>query len=221
MSLIPNIINYFHDCYQADFRAVHLLNFFGNKVSDTHFLPDLELLSGSLNQLPVSTDWAKDLYKSLIWQSKEKTLLCGAFFLSCETSVFGKTMEVFAPLLIFPADILFEDGIYSLTVNFGETIVNPAFSECLKTADSQGIHEQLAGNLPKGRIDFDEWFLIEEVLSKYFPDLDISPLKNYPEILTEEKIKAFRKDNKSKVKPVLLPAVGIGLVKKATAREAF
>ena len=223
MSQLPNIIDYFRDCYQADFRAVHLLNFFGNKVANPHFLSSSELLSGSLVQFPAPSEWAEDMTKKLALYGKEKTLYCGAFFLSGETSVFGKTTEVFAPLFVYPIEIIEEEEVYYFVMNSNETIVNPAFSEALRSeiSDSKGIYEQLVRDLPKGNIGFDESHFIEKTLRKYYPNLDISRLSNYPEILSEPQIKTFRKSKKEQNEFAFLPAIGIGMVNKATGARGI
>lgn len=217
MSQLPNIIDYFRDCYQADFRAVHLLNFFGNKVTNAHFLPSSELLSGSLVQFPAPSEWAENMVKKLALYGKEKTLYCGAFFLSGETSVFGKTTEVFAPLFIYPIEIIQEEEVYYFVLNVDDTVINPAFVDSLKSEieDSTGIYEQLVRDLPKGFIRFDESHFLEKTLSKYFPKLDLSRLSNYPNILNEGQIKTLRKSKKEQNEFAVLPAIGVGMVNKA------
>jgi hypothetical protein len=76
---LPKIIQYYRSCYQADYRAVHLLNFFSNKVSQGLLLESAELLEGKQVQVPVPSDWDKKAATYLQLDSKEKTLYCASF----------------------------------------------------------------------------------------------------------------------------------------------
>ncbi len=52
MSSLSNIVDYFKSCYQADFKAINILNFFSNKVEQQLVLETGELLNGKLLQYP-------------------------------------------------------------------------------------------------------------------------------------------------------------------------
>jgi len=59
--MLSSIIRYFRACYQADLRAVHLLNFFSSKVTFARLDADPEWISGRLHSHPVPTDWGAAL----------------------------------------------------------------------------------------------------------------------------------------------------------------
>ena len=66
--------SYFRACYQADYRALSLLNFYSAKVEHPLILKSAELIQGKLFEFPVSTTWGKKVSQQLTIYSKEKGL---------------------------------------------------------------------------------------------------------------------------------------------------
>lgn len=87
---LPAITQYLRACYQADFRAVNLLNFFSNKANHQHLFADEAFLTGALETLPVDTDWATSLSKHIYLHGKEEQLYVHALFLVGRTQLLGK-----------------------------------------------------------------------------------------------------------------------------------
>ena len=105
MPSLTNIIDYFKSCYQVDFKAISIFNFFGKKVEDQLILNSAELLSGKLIQYPIDSNWGEKMEQQLALHSQEKALYCGAFFLNGKMNVIGKTKKVLAPLYINPVNL--------------------------------------------------------------------------------------------------------------------
>ncbi len=213
---LSNIIRYYRSCYQADYRAVHLLNFFSSKVSHLHFLESAELLEGTHLQFPVPTEWGTKVSSFLQLHAKEKTLYTGSFFLIGRTRLLGKRREVAAPLYLYPTQLEVEGEVYYVSIDAGQAIINPAFVEVLKHQEegNQGVYEVLTQDLPIGFINFDELHQIEEVLGRYFPRLSLEAAMKYPHLLSGDTLKAAVKKKKQGFQ--LLPALGIGILDKAS-----
>ncbi len=217
MTHLPNIINYFRDCYQADFRAVHVADFFGKKVSHQHVLQSAELLTGSLLQVPVSTEWGIKTQKHLAIYGKEKTLFCCSFFIQGKTSVFGRPQPVFAPLYLHPLELVEEEEVFYLELDAQRPIMNPAFLECLNgfLGNKELTYDQFVEGMPVGFINFDQCHDLEKALSGFFPELNLGLMEKFPEILPMKEVEKIRKEKSENF--TLLPAIGIGVIDKATS----
>lgn len=213
---LSNIIRYYRSCYQADYRAVHLLNFFSSKVSHTLFLESAELLEGKHLQFPVPTEWGTKVASYLQLHAKEKTLYTGSFFLTGRIQLLGKKREVAAPLYLYPTQMELEGEVYYVSIDASQAIINPAFVEVLKNQEegNQGVYEVLTQDLPVGFIDFDELHQIEEVLGRYFPKLPLDAAMKYPHLISGTILKEAVKKQKQGFQ--LLPALGIGILDKAS-----
>lgn len=189
-----------------------------------HFLPDAELLEGRLLNYPVSSDWATEVEKHLAIYAKEQTLYCCAFFVHGETLLLGKKQEVFAPLFLYEASLIWEEEIAYLNIDLQQAIVNPSIASSLKndtTDPSSNVYDTLSNKLPKGAIGFTAIHEIEEQLQAFFPNLDMSALKDYPSLLDESAIKTIRKTKENNTSFKLLPALGVGIMKKSTASRGI
>lgn len=223
MASLSNIVHYFKSCYQVDFKAVSILNFFGNKIEHQLIIESAELLNGKLMQYPIDSDWGKEMAATLTLHSEEKALYCSAFFLSGKMNVIGRSQKVFAPLYIYPAKLLYEHDVYYLTLDIENAMINPVFVEFIRSQiDSTNItYDILDDALPKGHIKFDQIHQIEVELKKLIPDLDISELDNFPKLLSEESLKtSYRKRSKG-TSFSLLPGIGIGLINKPTGSRGI
>ncbi|MEZ4930729.1 MAG: hypothetical protein R2788_01195 [Saprospiraceae bacterium] len=126
--MITNKIRYLKSCYQADLRAVSLLNYFSNKASHQLLLNSFEPISGELKEFPIATEWAEKVASHLAIYGKEKTMYCGAIFLAGSTNVAGKKESVFAPLYLYPTELFVENDIYYIALDTDDPIINPAIT---------------------------------------------------------------------------------------------
>ena len=206
--MLKNRIHYYRACYQADFRAINLVNFFGSKVEQDIILEEAALLEGNLMQVPVSTEWAEKVEKRLAVYSKEKALYACSFFITGKKKVAGKTIQILAPLYIHTVQLFQEDEVYYLSLDADNPIINPAFLTGVAQVEP-GVIDYLSKNLPTGYLGFDEMDQIEKLLEEVVPEIDISALAQYPDVYNQKAIKQTLKEDLK-----ILPAVGIGIIDK-------
>jgi len=220
---LPNIIDYFRSCYQVDFRAVNIFNFFGKKVEQQLVLDNAQLLSGKLLQYPISTKWGEEMEKTLAIHSQEKILYCCAFFLSGKMNVIGREQKVFAPLYIYPVSLLLEKEVYYFVLNAENAIINPVFVEFIKTQTTNIniTYDDLSNALPRGFIKFDEIFKIEKVLQKLIPELEVSDLDIFPKLHPEYELKKIYKKPNRNNSLSLIAGMGVGLMPKPSGSRGI
>jgi len=223
MPSLSNIVDYFKSCYQVDFKAVTILNFFGKKVESQLIIDSAELLNGKLMQYPVDSVWGKEMEETLTLHAEEKALFCSAFFLSGKMNVIGRSQKVFAPLYIYPATLLFEHDVYYLVLDVENAMINPVFLEFIKTqTESSNItYDMLDDALPKGYMQFDQIHQIEVELKKLIPDLDVTALGAFPNVLSEAALQAVYKKRNRDTALSLLPGIGVGLVNKPSGSRGI
>ncbi len=223
MSQLSNITNYFRSCYQVDFKAITILNFFGKKVEDQLILETAELLNGKLLQYPVDSVWGAEMEKTLALHSQEKALYCCAFFLSGKMNVIGKVQKVFTPLYIYPVDLLVEQEVYYLQLDLENVVINPVFVDFIRSQPNGAdiTYDSLTEALPKRHIRFDEMHQIESVLTELIPSLDISKLNDFPELMKQEELEKIAKKRSSATELSLLPGIGVGLIQKPTGSRGI
>ena len=216
--MLAHIVQYFRSCYQSDFRAVNLLDFFSTKVERRLLLDSSELLSGKLLLFPVSTEWGEEMWKELAIYSKEKTLYCCSFFLLGETRVMGKAQRVCAPLYLHTAELIVKDEVYYLSIDPDYPVINPGFLNAFPALES-GTYERLIPELPTGFIKEDQVYEIETILKQEFPDLELSMIDDYPELIGQKELKQLAKKTEGGFQ--LVPAIGIGLIKKTAGSRGI
>lgn len=210
--------SYFRACYQADYRALSLLNFYSAKVEQPLILKSAELLQGKLFEYPVSTTWGKKVSQQLNIYSKEKGLYCCSFFMFGEIVIAGKKQDVAAPLFLHPVELKEENEIFYLSINPENVIINPSILQATTDAPT-GLLENLTRKLPKGFIQFDQVFAIEKVLKEILPNLDVSHLDTYPDLWQAKQLKDFQKEKNNTF--TIVPACGIGMLKKPTGSRGI
>jgi len=215
---LQQVAAYFHDCYQSDFRAMHLLDFYGKKVKYPLIDDFSKLLTGEIEKLMVSEVWATQVWEELVVYGKEKSLICGTFFLSGETKVIGKRSWVCAPLLLFPVELFLKDYQYYISIDVHDVSINPAFFDNLKssTKDETITFDYLQNQLPTGYLNKGNLQKIITVLADSFPGLDLSAIRKFPSVELNKNLLSYRKRDKSILNFSLRSAIGIGIVKKST-----
>ncbi len=216
MSSLKNIVSYFKSCYQVDFRAIRILNFFGKNVEQQLELKSAELLTGRLLQFPVDSNWGKKMEEILAIHSQEKSLYCSAFFLSGLMNVIGRPQKVFAPLYIYPVDLIHESDVYYLSLDVENGVINPVFVEYIRSLpqDISITYDDLVKALPAGFIQFEQIFEIEKALRKLIPDLDVSELEKYFNLEETDHLKTIYNRKNTDDNFSLIPGIAIGLISK-------
>ncbi|MEL6660328.1 MAG: ATP-binding protein [Bacteroidota bacterium] len=182
---LPPLIRYFRACYQADFRATRLRSFVSKKASLPFLFADEAFLADQLSTLPVPTDWGQAMSSHLFLHAKEEQLFCHAFFLLGRTQVLGRRKEVCAPLFLIPAEIIDEAEVYQIKLDFGGTLINPAFAEALQ--GTEVVHPEIGNlfqflneELPLPPFDFDALHQIETALKTCLPGLSHPDYHSFP-----------------------------------------
>jgi hypothetical protein len=214
------LVNYFKSCYQSDYRAINLLNFYSAKVEHPLILESAELLQGKMLEYPVSTDWGGKVAQRLAVYSKEKALYCCSFFMFGEMTVAGKKQNIVAPLYLYQVERKVENEIFYVSIDAENPIINPAILQAAENIQP-GLLANLTRKLPKGFIQFDQIFEIEKVLNEFFPELDFSKIKDYPNLWTSKMLKDLQKKRKEKSSFVIVPACGIAMLNKPTGSRGI
>jgi len=212
--MLPSIIRYFRACYQADLRAVHLLNFFSSKITFARLDADAEWISGRLHSHPVPTDWGTALTKHLLLHSKEQQLYACAFMLIGRSTVLGKSREVCAPLYLIPVTLFEHKEVFLAEADFSNMVLNPAFAEVLQGNEdlSNGLYPLLQQQLPTGPIGFETLCAIQAVLQNLEIPIDFQDLMEFPVDLSAEALKRLIKTQRDGFR--LLPVMGLGVMDK-------
>lgn len=207
-------ISYLASCYQADFRAVHLLNFFSKKVGHPLFFESSEMLSGEHRVMyPVPIKWAQEVEKTLSVYGKEKSLFCCAVFLAGWADIAGKEETVMAPVYLYPAELVEVDNVFHVTIDEENPVINPAIVDVEANSDV-GKYEAFSSALPKGFFSPENILDLQQVLTSFFPDWDANPMLLFPNVVPMEGAKILQKKAQVERKPCFLPALGLCLVDK-------
>lgn len=218
--MLKNLIEYYQSCYQSDYRAISLSNFFGNKAENRLIIEEANLLNGQLLDFPVSTKWAKEVTQKLAIYAKEKALYCGSFFLFGAMSLGGRKLNVTAPLFLYPTILKEEKDVFYVSIDAENPIINPAVVQTVGESQT-GLWELMNKMLPKGFIKFDEKYRIEEVLEKHLPTLDISKIKEFPTLFSKKKLKNLQAAYSERTDFILVPACGLCLLNKPTGSRGI
>ena len=218
--MLKNLISYYRSCYQADYRAISLSNFFGTKAENILLLENADLVAGKLIDYPLSTKWGKTITQRLAVYAKEKELYCGAFFLFGSMMVGGRKLDVAAPLFLYPTILKEEKDIFYVSIDAENPVVNPAIVQTVGEGQT-GLWELLNKDLPKGFIKFDEKYQLIEVLQTHLPTLDITQVDAYPTLLKKTELKNFQTTHREKEGFTLVPACGLCLLNKPTGSRGI
>ena len=216
MSSLKNIVSYYRSCYQVDFRAIRIINFFGKNVEAQLELKSGELLTGRLLQFPIDSKWGAQMEATLAIHSQEMALYCCSFFLSGTMNIIGKPQKVFAPLYIHPVNLVHEDDVFYLELEVEKAVINPVFVEYIRTLpqDIPISYDDLVNALPQGFIQFEQIYEIEKALKKLIPDLDVSQLENYFNLSEIDSLKTIYNKQNTDSNLSIIPGIGIGLIAK-------
>lgn len=223
MNELQRIAAYFRACYQVDFKAINIPDFFGKQVVHQLILQEGDLLTGKWTEVPVDSVWGKEMEQLLAVHSQEKALYAGAFFLKGRMNQLGKSRRVFAPLYIYPVNLLIENEVYYVNLEADNAIINPAFLTYLKSVHPNLIISQneFSEALPKGYLKFDEIHQLETALGKLIPNLEIGELENFPEFPNEIDLKSLAESRKKFPPQQLIAGLGIGLFDKPSGSRGI
>ena len=214
--MIASILQYYRSCYQADLRAIHLINFLAPKVSFARLETDPAWASRTWHKHPVPTSWGTDLHKHLLIYGKEQQLYAGAFMLVGRAKVLGKAQEVCSPLYLIPGDLTREDDVFMVELDYAGMVVNPAFADVLQQGETLGEHlyQQLQHRLPTNSLGFDTLQAIEKTFGDLGLPVSLDGLYDFPLALGLSELKTRVQAQRDGFH--LLPVLGLGVMDKQT-----
>lgn len=226
MNELQRIAEYFRACYQVDFKAINIPDFYGKQVVHQLELQQGDLLTGKWPEIPIDSVWGKEMEQLLSVHSQEKALYAGAFFVKGRMQQLGKSRRIFAPLFIYPVNLMIENQTYYINVEPDNVIVNPAFLTYLKTINPDISISQIEFSeaLPKGYLKFDEIHQLETALGKLIPSMDITGLATFPDfpkLPAEDNLKSLAGTRKKIPNQHLISALGIGLFDKPSGSRGI
>lgn len=212
--MLPTILQYFRTCYQADLRALHLMNFLSKKVSFPRLEADPAWVSNTWHNHTVPMDWGTEIYRHLLLHSKEQQLYAAAFMLIGRTKILGRSHEICTPLYLIPATATFQEGIPMVSLDYGSMVINPAFAEVLQQDEGlgKGLLQQLQQQLPTSSLGFETQHIIKNVIEGINLPIDTTGLFEFPLPLELDELKTLI--NKQREGFRLLPVLGLGIMDK-------
>ncbi len=216
-----NVIKYYKDCYQADNRELQLLNFFSKKVENTLFFQEKEeLLTGEFSAVHVNDAYADKMHSILHLHGREKKLYYCAFFITgLGTNMQGKEQKICAPLLLYPAQITFQDGLNMVSVNFQNRLINFSILYKIrdKHLDDKEFYLKVREQLPQGHVDLRGAGDVERCLQHWCSQIETSEVLFYPTLTSERTLKQITNITRLKEQKGyrLVPSCALGLIKKS------
>jgi len=223
MNELQRIAQYFRVCYQVDFKAINIPDFFGKQVSDQLAPGQGNVLTGKWTEAPVDTAWGKHMEQQLAVHSQEKALYAGAFFIKGRMKQLGKSRRIFAPLYIYPVQLSVTNDVYYFSIETENLIINPAFLIYLKSINPAITISQneFSDKLPKGYLGFDQIHQLETVLGDLVPELELEELATFPEFSDEIDLAALTVIRKKNLTLRLISALCIGLFNKPSGSRGI
>ena len=220
MPQLNQLVNFYDDAYQHEYRTEKVSHFFGSKVSHQHFPEQFKLLSQPGYQLPLPTDYGREIAAELALTSSERKLVLGAFFIKGSTKLLGKIRKLFAPLFLLDVQLIEYDEAYLVEADQSSLNANPAALAFLDTLAEGGELEPatnaetlLAQNVP---FSFSGLYELFDNLRRRYPKLNLSLAEERleEEELTLTDLTTASNSRAAKWKDALLPDLAIGIVDK-------
>ncbi len=207
---LANIIAFHRACFERDKKGLYLLNLFSRKAEHTKVLDSVEIFAPEHDRIPVESQWGNKVLKTLTTYQKEKELFLGAFFLKGKTQLLGKKQSVCAPLLLYPARLIYFDKLYQIEVNPSNWSFNAAFWQVLAPQNDQ--IEYLERNIhrifEKGFPSFEAVHYLQRAVDEFVKEVDVQHLSSYPDLHTGSQLR------KTTDSFQLVPGLGLSVLKK-------
>lgn len=217
-SLKP-IIQYLHNCFRFDNRELKIVDFFNKtKVSQAFIFEDREeLLNGEFPKVGLEDEFAQSILKEISLFKKEKELLYCSLFLIGRQKSLGKIKRVCAPLILLPAEIVFENDLYFVKVDNERGRINTSALGLLAALDDNINVSELLAYEPSFPMGFTEVQRMGRALKEKFPQVDTEELYFFPDFWPERKLKRNLqpKSLKNQGGFKIVPASGLGVVSKS------
>jgi hypothetical protein len=225
MSEIPNLINYYKDCYQADTRTLSLSNIFSQKIENRLFVSGRDqILNSELPYWPIEAKYADAVSKNLSLYKREKEFYCAAFFIVGQRDDgFSKQRKVCAPLFLYPARVITENEFTYVQVNFEKRVININFLNSIKKEEIDDVYEEIQETIDLTMDDFSNVGKIKDLLEVKVDDINAEDILHYPLLHDEKRIKReLLPSNVSKYPGYrLFPAISFCVLKRSNATQGI
>ena len=222
---LQNLINYFKDCYQADTRTLTLYNYFSPKVENKLVVGGKDMiLNGEIPYYPLSDEYAEEVEKNLALYKQEKTFYCAAFFvLGQMDSTLRKDSKICAPLFLYPATVVEEDGMKYAQPDFGKRTININFLNTIRKDDVDDVYEALVDNVSPKLDDFGSVGAIKRILEQKLQDFDGAEALLYPQLHDEKKLKQQLQPRALAAYDgyKIVPGVAFGVLRRSSATQGI
>lgn len=216
---IQNIIRFYKDCYQSEYSTEKVSNFYSKTVSNLYYPKTFELLSKNEYELPVSTEWGNKVGIELKFESSEKKLVCGSFFLKGKMDLLGKSYRIFTPLFLNDVTLKYSNEVYYLIVNQESISLNPIAINYLNLLAENPIYQydEISTHLLEDPdlFSFSGLIKLQNYLNTKYPKLNIELLEK--RIETDSIISnldTIYKSRKNEYRNILFPDILVGLTEK-------
>jgi hypothetical protein len=210
------IVNYLLNCYRADNRQQGLLNYFSQKTEHRLLLTDAALLTDELPLYPVDPDWGEAVEKTLTVYQKEKELQLSYLFVTgqSEDRPDHTSSTPVTPLFLIPAQLERRNELFFVRIDAEQATVNPlVLSRLPQSEKAASPAEALTNWVTQGSYLFGRIGELRRLLERVCPTLSVHELLMYPALLDRKTIRG----QQSATGLRLLPAAGLGVVRKSTA----
>jgi len=211
--MLNRVISYYKSCYEADFRTVSLLNFFGKKVESSLVFEDPKILLSNEFELELPFDWFQALSKKLVVYAKEKELFCSAYFLAGSTTIFGKKTKIVTPLFLIPAQFTETENSQNLDASFEQRIINPAIFQIFNK--DQAAIDLLKSQLSVNNFKITDTNQLIKAFKEFSRETDISQIENFTKLFSKTDLKALLKPSKNQDSFQIVPAFATFVMNKS------
>lgn len=218
MAGTEEIISFYKSCFEEENKGGGIANFLSAKVEKHTLIKGRdEHISGLLPYFPIDDKIARKLQGEVALYQKEKELIYGSHFLLGRFVGFqGKSEKLVAPLLIYPAKIIYESELFFIQADIFAPTFNPVIINLIKSYDSEFDETAFYKHLPEGNIELRDNGNLSRLIEKNLAGADASLMVDYPNNLSQYKITKTFQANTFESTYQLVPCSGFGMVRKST-----
>ncbi len=187
------IIEYLHQCYQADNRETSITSLFQAKIRHLEFFSGTEdLLRAVLDYISLDSEGTQPLQKEAALYRKEKTLVYCAFpIVGPVPQPSPLPSKLCAPVLFYPATLVQERSGLALRPELTQQRVNFPVLYALAGDNeiSRSFVENLLGEFPEPPFEKGDVYKIMSLLSDIAPNIEFLDMSEYPKLATAKRVR--------------------------------
>ncbi|MFK8058289.1 MAG: DEAD/DEAH box helicase [Saprospiraceae bacterium] len=141
-AILNRLVAYYRSCYQLDTGALHVSHAFAKTGGLHTFVDSLDLFQREGTLFPLPTEVGQAFEESLNKDGQEKALVGWLWPLAAPgRSPYGKYLELFAPVVLYEASLVVDEGIYYAELELHLPQPNPAFTDWFSEKSSLDASE--------------------------------------------------------------------------------